>query len=128
MSVFQAYSFIVSSFGKSFMLWVIVLLLFGGLMIDGLGQLQVDRCMTVNLWNYACPVILFTGSTKVIAASGLLIPRLRQLAVLFVVSLALLNVYLHFLHHDVIGFLIDVMNIGLAAMVYWYSSSRFQIS
>lgn len=127
MSRLPAYSKNVSSIQKNLILWAIVLLLFGELMVDGLDLLQGDGYIIFSRWGYSCLFVFSIGLTKVLSASGLLIPRLRQMAVFGIVSLALLGVYIHFKHQDVVGLLIDVMNIGLAAMVYWYSSSRFHV-
>ncbi|TRX55943.1 hypothetical protein FNH22_17405 [Fulvivirga sp. M361] len=123
----KTFSLIVPVFGKNFILWVIVLLLFGILIPDGLDQLRGGEHIIFGRWGYSCLFIFLIGLTKVLSASGLLVPRFRQIAVFLIIGVALFGSYIHFTHQEVVGLLINIMNIGLAAMVYWCSSKRFHI-
>lgn len=112
---------------KNFLLWGIATFLFLEFTIDGWGKLNGNGMNSLTGWGYSCSVIGIIGFFEIVFASGLLIPKSRKIAAFFIVSLTLLSTYIHLIHEDVLGLLINAMNIGLAAMVLWYSSERSHV-
>ena len=98
------------------------LVLFGEFFTDGFNKLNGEGDHILTGWGYSCSFLAFLGISEMILASGLLIPRSRIWAALFIVTLTLTSSYFHWVRQDVIGLLINVMNLGLAAIVIWYGS------
>ncbi|MEM9298105.1 MAG: DoxX family protein [Bacteroidota bacterium] len=116
-----------SSNVKSFVLWSIATFLFFEFAVDGWGKLNGEGMNSLIGWGYSCSLIGIIGFFEMVSASGLLFPKIRKLAAFFIVTLTLMSTYIHIVQQDVLGLLINVMNIGLAAMVLWYSSERSHV-
>ncbi|MEM9392004.1 MAG: DoxX family protein [Bacteroidota bacterium] len=112
---------------KNFVLWSIATFLFFEFAIDGWGKLHGEGMNSLTGWGYSCSFIGIIGFFEIVFASGLLIPKSRKIAAFFIVTLTLLSTYIHIIQQDVLGLLINAMNIGLAAMVLWYSSERSHV-
>ncbi len=112
---------------KNLVLWSLVIFLFFEFVIDGLAKLYGGGMDSLVGLGYSCSIIATIGIFEIVMASGLLIPKARKLAAFFIVSLTLLSTYIHILQQDVLGLLVNTMNIGLAAMVLWYSSERSHV-
>lgn len=108
---------------KNLLLWTIALVLFSEFFTDGFNKLYGRGDLTLAGWGYSCSLLGFVGIGEIVLASGLLIPRSRIWAALFIGLLTLISLYFHWVHQDVISLLVSIMNVGLAAIVIWYSTN-----
>ncbi len=108
---------------KNYLLWFIALILFSEFMVDGFDKLQGHDYFALRAWGYSCSFIAILGFGEIVLASGLLIPKSRKWAAMFIFALTLVSTFVFYAHQDIIGLLISVMNIGLAAIVIWYGSN-----
>ena len=123
-----SFSTSMTTISKKLVLWAIILILFIEFFTDGMKALLANRYDASYSLGYYSLLALSVGFTKVLSASGLLVTRLRVAAILLIVCLALLGLYWNVVEHDVIGTFINIMNIGLAAIAYWYSSEQLHAS
>lgn len=112
-----------TSLMKNLLLWTIALVLFSEFFADGFNKLYGRGDLTLAGWGYSCSLLGFVGIGEIVLASGLLIPRSRIWAALFIGLLTLISLYFHWVHQDVISLLVSIMNVGLAAIVIWYSTN-----
>ena len=112
---------------KNLILWSIAIFLFLEFITDGILKVNGEGMNSLTGWGYSCSLIGIIGFFEIITASGLLFPKVRKLAALFIVTLTVMSTYIHFMQQDILGLLINTMNIGLAAMVLWYSSERSHV-
>lgn len=123
----RPFPFNMTSNVKNYILWFIATFLFFEFAIDGWAKLNGEGMNSLTGWGYSCSIIGIIGFFEIVFASGLLIPKSRRVAAFFIVTLTLVSTYIHFIQEDILGLLINTMNIGLAAMVLWYSSERSHI-
>ena len=112
---------------KNLVLWSIAILLFLEFITDGFLKLHGQGMDSLTGWGYSCSFIGIIGFLEMISASGLLIPKIRKLAAFFILTFTFMSTYIHFVQQDILGLLINTMNMGLAAMVLWYSSERSHV-
>ncbi len=112
---------------KNFLLWSIAIFLFVEFITDGFFKIHGEGMNSFAAWGYSCSLIGSVGFFEIITASGLLVPKIRKLAAFFIVSLTCMSTYIHIVQQDTLGLLINTMNLGLAAMVLWYSSEKLHV-